>query len=93
MIEEILRQTASDKKLDMICVELSEKLIDDMPHQDPRWAELSSKSKSFNSNLIITNQLKGKIKFHDYFLTFLKQYHLWEKVISFFYSLFTNYFE
>ena len=69
-----------DKKIDFLCVEFSEKLIDDMPSQDPRWAELNPKGKSFNSNLIISNQLKSKLKFHEYFLTFLKQFQIWSKV-------------
>jgi len=83
LIEEVLRVTSFDKKLDTLCVEFSEKLIDDMPHQDPRWAELSSKGKSFNTNLIISNQLKGKLKFHEYYITFLKQYQIWDKVNNF----------
>ena len=68
-----------EKKLDFLCVELSEKLIDDMPAHDPRWAELNNK-KSMNTNLIISNQLKGKIRLHEYFLTFLKKFNLWEKL-------------
>ncbi len=71
-----------DKKLDFLCVELSEKLIDDMPAHDPRWAELNTtKSKSLNTNLIISNQLKGKIKLHEYYLTFLKKFQLWNRVL------------
>ena len=74
-----------DKKLDFLCVELSEKLIDDMPAHDPRWAELNTtKSKSLNTNLIISNQLKGKIKLHEYYLTFLKKFQLWNKVLIFY---------
>ena len=82
LIDEIFSLTSADKKIDLVCVEFSEKLIDDMPHQDPRWAEHGAKSKSFNSNLIITNQLKGKMRYHEYYLTFLKQYNIWEKVIK-----------
>jgi hypothetical protein len=70
----------SEKKIDILCVEFSEKLIDDMPHQDPRWAELSTKGKSFNTNLIISNQLKGKLRYHEYYITFLKQYNIWDRV-------------
>lgn len=82
IVNEICQMLPLDKKIDFICVEFSEKLIDDMPTQDPRWADRDSKSsgKSFNSNLIISNQLKGKIRFHEYFLTFLKQFNIWPKL-------------
>ena len=80
LIDDIFRLSSMDKKIDFLCVEFSEKLIDDMPSQDPRWAELNPKGKSFNSNLIISNQLKSKLKFHEYFLTFLKQFQIWSKV-------------
>ena len=69
----------ADKKIDFICVELSEKLIDDIPAHDPRWAEMN-KTKSLNTNLIISNQLKGKIRLHEYFIAFLKKFNLWDKV-------------
>lgn len=65
----------------MLCIELSEKLIDDVPAHDPRWAENSIKSgKSFNSNLIISNQLSKKLQLHEYFLTFLKVFNIWQNV-------------
>lgn len=88
-IDEILKTISTDPaKLDIICVELSEKLIDDVPAHDPRWAELSGKSvsgaggKSMNTNLIISNQLRGKIRLHEYFLTFLRKLGLWDRVIN-----------
>lgn len=80
LVEDIFRLSSMDKKIDFMCVEFSEKLIDDMPSHDPRWAELNPKGKSFNSNLIISNQLKGKLRFHEYFLTFLKQFRIWQKL-------------
>ena len=83
LIEEILRVTKSsnnNNKIDFLCVEFSEKLIDEIPVNDPRWAEVGQKSKSFSSNLIISNQLKGKLKFHEYYMTFLKKYQIWDKV-------------
>ena len=76
-----------DKKLDFLCVELSEKLIDDMPAHDPRWAE-SNKTKSMNTSLIISNQLKGKIRLHEYYLTFLKKFQLWDRVKFIYFDLF-----
>jgi hypothetical protein len=84
LIEELLQETTHDRKVDFVCVELSEKLIDDIPAHDPRWAELNSKSKSMNTNLIISNQLKGKIRLHEYFVTFLKKFQLWDKVCHLF---------
>lgn len=85
LVDEIVKTIAAEqpRKLDVICVELSERLIDDVPAHDPRWAEqLSSNksSKSLNTNLIISNQLKGKIRLHEYFLTFLRKMSLWDKV-------------
>jgi nuclear pore complex protein Nup133 len=67
--------------LDTLCIELSEKLIDDVPLHDARWAELNNKTgKSLNSNLIISNQLNGKLRVHEYFLSFLKAFGLWKKI-------------
>jgi hypothetical protein len=45
IIDELLKANTmnGEKKLDFLCVELSEKLIDDMPAHDPRWAELNNK--------------------------------------------------
>jgi nuclear pore complex protein Nup133 len=82
IIDELLKSmslTSSSKKVDFLCVELSEKIIDDMPAHDPRWAELNNK-KSMNTNLIISNQLKGKVRLHEYFLIFLKKFSLWDKL-------------
>ena len=75
-----MKVASSSNKMDFLCVEFSEKLIDDMPLNDPRWAEINSKGKSLGSNLIISNHLKGKLRFHEYNLTFLKKYHLWDGV-------------
>lgn len=81
IIDEILNsQSNTNNKLDFICLELSEKLIDDVPAHDPRWAEMNSKGKSLNTNLIITNQLKSKIRIHEYYITFLKKFYLWDKL-------------
>lgn len=89
MIDEILKTIAASEpnKLDSMCVELSEKLIDDVPAHDPRWAELNaatktSSSKSMNTNLIIGNQLRGKIRLHEYYLSFLKKLGIWERVFD-----------
>jgi hypothetical protein len=80
IVEEILMSQLTNNKLDLICLELSEKFIDDVPAHDPRWAELSSKGKSLNTNLIITNQLKSKIRIHEYYITFLKKFQVWDKL-------------
>lgn len=82
MIDEILKMDLVDKKIDSICVDLSERLIDDIPAHDPRWAESVNKSKSLGTNnIIIVNQLKRKITMHEYYLNFLKKFSIWEKVI------------
>lgn len=75
-----MRSAGSERKIDLLVVELSEKLIDDMPAHDPRWAEMNPKGKSMTSNLIISNQLKGKIRLHEYYLTFLKKFNILDKV-------------
>lgn len=80
MVDELIQSNLLEKKIDFICVELSEKIIDDMPAHDPRWAELSNKSRSFNTNVIITNQLKGKQRMHEYFVSFLQKFGIWERV-------------
>ena len=80
LIDEVLRSNMLEKKIDLVCVELSEKLIDDMPAHDPRWAELNTKTKSLNTNLIISNQLKGKMRLHEYFITFLKKFQIWDNL-------------
>jgi hypothetical protein len=65
--------------IDLLCVELSEKIIDDVPAHDPRWAENHALGgKSFNSNLIIIKQLNGKLKMHEYYISFLKAFNLWQ---------------
>lgn len=62
---------------------MSEKLIDDVPAHDPRWAELTTKTgKSLNANLIISNQLNGKMRLHEYFISFLKSFGIWASVSS-----------
>lgn len=66
--------------MDLLCVELSERLIDDIPAHDPRWAELNKTGKSLNSNFIISKQLNGKIRMHEYYINFLKTFQLWQNV-------------
>lgn len=78
--DELLRNTLGDRKIDFYVNELSEKLIDDMPAHDPRWAEMNPKGKSLNTNLIISNQLKGKIRLHEYYLSFLRKFGVWDKL-------------
>ena len=79
-MDELLRNALGDRKIDFYVNELSEKLIDDMPAHDPRWAEMNPKGKSLNTNLIISNQLKGKIRLHEYYLSFLRKFGVWDKV-------------
>ena len=74
-------------KVDLLCVELSEKLIDDMPAHDPRWAELNSSmsagsagGKSLSTNFIISNQIKSKQRLHEYYVSFLKKMGVWPRL-------------
>ncbi|KAK7104815.1 nuclear pore complex protein Nup133-like [Littorina saxatilis] len=68
------------REMDRLVTELSCELIDDYPTADPRWAESSRYDGGSSSSLIIVQQLRDKVRAHDYFRSFLKKFHLWEKL-------------
>lgn len=69
------------RELDCLVKELSCELIDDYPTADPRWAESCRTDRgSSTHSLIISQQLRDKVRAHDYFVDFLKQSHLWEQL-------------
>ena len=70
---------SSQVSIDTLCVELCERIIDDIPANDPRWAEKTGKS--LNTNFIISKQLNGKAKMHEYYINFLKHFQIWQMVI------------
>lgn len=68
------------REMDRLVAALSSDLIDDYPTSDPRWAESSRQEGSSTSSLIIIQQLRDKVRAHDYFRSFLKKFHLWDKL-------------
>ena len=77
--------TLSDANtLDDTVIALSENICDQIPQSDPRWAESGAFSHYANETLttsvIITNQIEEKIKSHQFFIEFLKETNLWERL-------------
>ncbi|GFS19154.1 nuclear pore complex protein Nup133 [Elysia marginata] len=76
--------TSSDiqgSKLDSIVAAVSRDLVDDFPNADPRWAESGLQNSSSSTvSVIIVQQLKDKQVAHDLFVTFLKNYGLWNQL-------------
>ncbi|XP_028398502.1 nuclear pore complex protein Nup133-like [Dendronephthya gigantea] len=69
---------------DNAVVNVSQEIIDDYPASDPRWAEaVPADSGSSSASLIIIHQLEDKLKAHDYFVQFLKEVFLSQKLSTF----------
>ncbi|XP_077996932.1 nuclear pore complex protein Nup133-like isoform X2 [Glandiceps talaboti] len=69
--------------IDTTVATLSREIIDDYPASDPRWAEsVPHDAASSTSSLILLHQLEDKLKAHDYFLSFLKNTRLWDRLSS-----------
>ncbi|XP_046848153.1 LOW QUALITY PROTEIN: nuclear pore complex protein Nup133-like [Xenia sp. Carnegie-2017] len=67
--------------LDFACISVGQEIIDDYPASDPRWAEaVPSDSYTSSASLIIIHQLEDKLKAHGYFLQFLKEMLLFQKL-------------
>ncbi|XP_006811533.1 nuclear pore complex protein Nup133-like [Saccoglossus kowalevskii] len=67
--------------IDITVATLSREIIDDFPASDPRWAEsVPHDAASSTTSLILLHQLEDKLKAHDYFLSFLKNTDLWDKL-------------
>ncbi|KAK3702667.1 hypothetical protein RRG08_042655 [Elysia crispata] len=72
---------AHGSKLDSIVAAVSRDLVDDFPNADPRWAESGLQNSSSSTvSVIIVQQLKDKQVAHDLFVTFLKNFGLWNQL-------------
>ncbi len=82
-----------DSSLDQLVASLSEDLVDDFPASDPRWMESAGAASSSSSaagggvgsigssmSLLILHQLKDKQTAHEFYINFLKEVGLWDKV-------------
>ncbi|NWI80397.1 NU133 protein, partial [Dryoscopus gambensis] len=75
----------SDAELDRAVTQISVDLIDDYPASDPRWAEsVPEEAAGFsNTSLILLHQLEDKTKAHSFFIEFLHQVGVFERLGSF----------
>uniref|UniRef100_A0A8B9QU86 Nuclear pore complex protein Nup133 n=1 Tax=Apteryx owenii TaxID=8824 RepID=A0A8B9QU86_APTOW len=77
----------SDTELDRAVTQISVDLMDDYPASDPRWAEstfLFLEAAGFsNTSLILLHQLEDKTKAHLFFIDFLHQAGVFERLGSF----------
>lgn len=71
-----------DALLDTVVVQISVGLIDDIPAQDPRWANHKNTSISIgtSSSLQIARQLEEKQQVLDWYASFLKDLGLWDQL-------------
>lgn len=70
-----------DASLDTLILKVAKDLIDDYPANDPRWSNHRDLSMTINAviSMQIPNQLEGKQKALDLFITFLKEHNLWDR--------------
>ncbi|KAM6138986.1 nuclear pore complex protein Nup133 isoform 2-T2 [Phoenicopterus ruber ruber] len=75
----------SDTELDKAVTQISVDLMDDYPASDPRWAEsVPEEAAGFsNTSLILLHQLEDKTKAHSFFIEFLHQVGVFERLGSF----------
>ncbi|KFP25696.1 Nuclear pore complex protein Nup133, partial [Colius striatus] len=75
----------SDAELDRAVTQISVDLMDDYPASDPRWAEsVPEDAAGFsNTSLILLHQLEDKTKAHSFFIEFLHQVGVFERLGSF----------
>uniref|UniRef100_A0A803YGV9 Nuclear pore complex protein Nup133 n=1 Tax=Meleagris gallopavo TaxID=9103 RepID=A0A803YGV9_MELGA len=75
----------SDAELDRAVTQISLDLMDDYPASDPRWAEsVPEEASGFsNTSLILLHQLEDKTKAHSFFIEFLHQVGIFERLGSF----------
>ena len=79
-----------DSALDRLVANMSQDLIEDFPASDPRWMESAEGVASASSgvlssvgtstSLLILHQLRDKQTAHDFYINFLKEVGLWDRV-------------
>eukprot|EP00095_Tigriopus_kingsejongensis_P004237 maker-scaffold711_size108467-snap-gene-0.25 protein:Tk04237 transcript:maker-scaffold711_size108467-snap-gene-0.25-mRNA-1 annotation:"hypothetical protein LOTGIDRAFT_233315" len=76
-----------DSSLDKLVLTMSKDLIDDFPASDPRWMEsvpasetISGQGMGSTMSLLILHQLEDKQTALEFYVGFLKQVGLWEKL-------------
>ncbi|XP_048844114.1 nuclear pore complex protein Nup133 [Brienomyrus brachyistius] len=74
----------SDAELDVVIMQINLDLVDDYPASDPRWAEsVPDESAGLTlTSLIVLHQLEDKMKAHCFFMDFLQQVSLLERLTS-----------
>lgn len=70
-----------DATLDTLVLTVAKNLIDDYPANDPRWTDHRDLSMTINAvtSMQIPHQLEGKQKALDLFISFLKEFNLWNR--------------
>ncbi|XP_075718631.1 nuclear pore complex protein Nup133 [Rhinoderma darwinii] len=79
-----LTDLEADNELDQAVTQISMDLVDDYPASDPRWAESVPDEATglSNTSLILLHQLEDKMKAHSFFLDFLHQVGLFDRLSS-----------
>ncbi|XP_034943346.1 nuclear pore complex protein Nup133 [Chelonus insularis] len=70
-----------DAILDTLVLKVAQKLIDDYPPNDPRWANCMDTSLTLTTvrSMQIPHQLEGKQQALNYYVNFLKEHNLWSR--------------
>ncbi|KAI0211444.1 Nucleoporin_C domain-containing protein [Lamellibrachia satsuma] len=71
-----------DMDVDGLVTTLAQEMIDEFPASDPRWAESVHQGGSVTVSLILMQQLEDKLKAHSYYVQFLKNVQLWDRLSS-----------
>nr|XP_045599010.1 nuclear pore complex protein Nup133-like [Procambarus clarkii]XP_045599011.1 nuclear pore complex protein Nup133-like [Procambarus clarkii] len=72
---------SDNTNLDATVIQLSTNLLNDSPANDPRWAESNQAGGAGASlSFLIQNQLRDKTMAHQYFISFLHQTGLWQRL-------------
>nr|XP_018899604.1 PREDICTED: nuclear pore complex protein Nup133 [Bemisia tabaci] len=73
-----------DANLDSVLTKIGFDLLDDIPSRDPRWADTSKSSSVYKLNRVqslqIRNQLEEKQRVLDWYLSFVKDTELWNRL-------------
>ncbi|KAG7173289.1 Nuclear pore complex protein Nup133-like, partial [Homarus americanus] len=72
---------SDNTNLDGTVIQLSSNLLNDSPATDPRWAESNQAGGTgAPMSLLIQNQLRDKTTAHQYYINFLHQTGLWQRL-------------